>query len=852
MAIASPSPRDDTSSPAPRPRPRRGWGRRIGRTLLALVGLLLVLLLVGALWLRHRVAASLPQLRGERALRGLSAPVSIERDALGVPTVRAATRLDAARALGFLHGQDRFFQMDLMRHQAAGELSELVGPQLVKFDKVFRLHRFRSVATAALARLAPPQRQLLEAYAAGVNAGLQALGDKPFEYILMRAEPRPWRPEDSFLAIYAMYFTLNDREGVVERDLGTLHDTLPAKLFDFIEPLGTEWDAPLVGEVSPTPPIPGPEVYDLHTAKATRAPRAAAAGAGAWPAVREARLANGEAVLGKWPGGWDSQDLYGLAGSNNWAVSGAHTADGRALLANDMHLGIQIPNTWYRASWIWRDPDGSERRVTGVTLPGAPMLAAGSTGRVAWGFTNSFADVSDLIDLELDPRDPEVYRTPAGPRRLEHHIERIQAKGAPDATLDVAETIWGPVVERDAAGKAKRAYAWTAHHPEATNLEIFGLEAAKNIDEAIEVAHASGIPPQNFTVADSSGRVGWTIIGQLPRRVGWDGRLPSSWADGTHRWDGWLSSAEVPKVVDPPSGRIWTANSRQVGGEALARLGEGSYDLGARARQIRDRLLALEKATPRDLLAIQLDDQALFLARWHDLLLQTLTPQALEGHPRRAEMRRLLTATWTGRASIDSTAYRLVRDFHDDLSKQLFASLTGLQPNPRENPYYNVRRRFEGPLWRLVTERPAHLLDPRYKTWDDQLLAVVDDELQALSAAGPRLADRTWGEHNTLQMRHPLSDASPLLARWLNLPPRQIPGDHDMPRVTGNTFGASERIVVSPGHEETGIFHMPVGESENPLSPHYGDGEKAWEDGQPTPFLPGQPVDILKLVPAAG
>ena len=391
--------------------------------------------------------------------------------------------------------------------------------------------------------------------------------------------------------------------------------------------------------------------------------------------------------------------------------------------------------------------------------------------------------------------------------------------------------------------------AWTADLLEGTNLGLFDLESARDVDEAIEIAHATGVPPQNFAVADATGRVGWTVIGRIPRRIGWSGAWPTSWADGTHRWEGLLASAEVPKVVDPPSGRVWTANNRTVGGELLARLGDGCYDLGPRARQIRDGLLGLERATPRDMLAVQLDDRALFLARWRGVLLGVLSPRAVRADPRRGELRRLVAETWTGHASVDSVAYRVVREFRSTLDLMVFHALTGL--DPEEGPrYFQASRRFEGPLWRLVTERPAHLLDPRFKSWDELLLAAADEELRQLLTLGPRLADRTWGERNTVRVHHPLSLAVPALGRWLDVPPEQLPGDQDMPRVQGDTFGASERMVVSPGHEETGIFHMPVGESGNPLSPHYRDGHAAWRDGRPTPFLPGPPVEVLTLTPA--
>jgi penicillin amidase len=824
--------------PAFRATRRRG---RIARRILLVLAVLIVVLAIAAgggwYWLRGRMEASLPQLDGERALAGLSAPVEIERDDLGVPTIRAASRVDAARALGFLHAQDRFFQMDLLRRQAAGELAEVFGPAAVEVDKEHRVHRFRDVARRVVAMAPGEDRAVLEAYAAGVNAGLAALGSKPFEYVAMRADPAPWQMEDSILAVHAMFIELNDENGTRESNLGVLHAMLPAEMFELLAPKGTEWDAPIEGRPFVTPPIPRPEVFNLRRGL----PQSGGQAAGKAAAFRPESPDESTAALG----------------SNNWAVAGTHTADGRALLANDMHLGIRVPNTWYRVSIVrpanqganQGDNQGGSLRLTGVSLPGTPMVAVGSNGHVAWGFTNSYGDWTDLVVLErTDARDPDLYRTPEGPKRLRTVQERIRVKGKPDETLAVKESVWGPVIDNDAQGRP-RALAWTAHYPEAVNLRSSGLETARNLEEAMAVANRSGIPPQNFVVADSTGRIGWTIMGQIPRRLGFDGRVPVSWADGSHRWAGWLAPEEFPRVVDPSSGRIWTANSRVVEGAMLARLGDGGYDLGARAKQIRDDLVRLDRATPKDLLAIQLDDRALFLERWRGVLMSALTPQALSADPRRRDLKRLIQLTWTGRASVDSVAYRLVRSFRANLQGMVFTALTGQGDKP-EAERFGPTPQFEGPLWRIVNERPLHLLDPKYQSWDEQILAAVDAVFANLEKQGtPELAGRTWGERNTTRIQHPLSQAVPGLSRWLDMPAHPLPGDENMPRVQGVTFGASERLVVSPGHEEEGFFHMPVGQSGHPLSPYYRKGHEAWEKGEPTPFLPGPAVHRLRLTP---
>jgi penicillin amidase len=363
------------------------------------------------------------------------------------------------------------------------------------------------------------------------------------------------------------------------------------------------------------------------------------------------------------------------------------------------------------------------------------------------------------------------------------------------------------------------------------------------------VANISGAPAQNFTCADRSGRIGWTVMGRMPRRVGFDGRLPTSWADGTRRWDGWLEPAEYPRIIQPPLGRIWTANNRVVSGPMLAKMGDGGYDLGARAGQIKGALLAIERASEPDMLKVQLDDRALFLARWRELLLKLLDPKTAGTDARRAEARRLVDL-WGGHASVDSAGYRIVRSFRLELASQVLGALTAASKKADERFDWGNQRQWEAPLWTLVTERPAHLLNPAFATWDAQLLSAVDLTLARISKEGGALADHPWGERNTSAFHHPLSLAVPALGRFLDLPPDRLPGDSNMPRFQSPSSGASERMVVSPGREAQGLFHMPGGQSGHPLSPHYRDGHGAWVKGEPTPFLPGPPVHVLTLEPA--
>jgi penicillin amidase len=801
-----------------------------------LIAVFALLMAVGgaAYWVRREVRASLPLINGTVRVRGLQSAVTIERDALGIPTIRGISREDVARATGFIHAQDRFFQMDLARRRAAGELAALVGDAAVRIDREVRVHRFRDEARRALAMVSPRDRTVLEAYTAGVNRGLATLGAKPFEYLILRQTPKPWAAEDSLLVVLSMFVTLQDPNGSYESMLATMRDVLPAPMFDLLAPRGTEWDSPIIGEPFSTAEVPGADVYNLRRKRNGRP---------------EIDLQQRRDMAAADP--WASTSGDAAVGSNSWAVSGELTADGRALVANDMHLDIRVPNTWYRAVIEWRDEtDSSQTRLLeGITLPGHPTLVAGSNTHIAWGFTNSQADTGDLVLLELDPMDPNRYWTPWGWRAFDHHQETVEVSGGSPASFDVRWTIWGPVIGTDHKGRL-RAYAWTAHSAERLATSVLPLEASRTVEQALDAANSLGAPAQNIVVADRSGRIAWSIYGSLPRRIGLDGALPESWADGWRGWNGWLRPDEYPRIVDPQGGRLWTANARVVDGSQLRTLGDGNYDIGARAREIRDRLRAREQFTARDMLDIQLDARSTFLSRWRDLILRHLTTDNIAGDEARARFRDIVEKDWTGEASPDSAAYRLTRMFRDQvIDRTTSFVLAECYEADASFDYTRIRRR-EGAIWKLVTDRPAHLLNPRYGSWSDLLTASIDALIQeAMENSSGDLSRKKWSDYNVIAFRHPLSGSLPFVSRWLDMPEAKFPGDLFTPRVHWNTNGASERMVVSPGNERQGIMHMPTGQSGHPLSPFYGNSHDAWARGEPTPFLPGPTRYTLTLAP---
>ncbi|MDX1516225.1 MAG: penicillin acylase family protein [Woeseiaceae bacterium] len=787
--------------------------RLLIRSLAGVAALSVVLAVVAWLWVR----ASLPILEGDIAVAGLAAPVTIERDAAGIPVITAGSREDLAFATGFVHGQDRFFQMDLIRRRGAGELSELFGPAAVEADKRYRLHRFRTLAREVLVRADAGDRRVIERYADGVNAGLESLAASPFEYLLLRASPREWQPEDSVIVVYAMFMQLNDSRARRDVRRGYAQRILPADVYAWMYPDGTPWDAPLMGEPRGVHPYPAADVYSVRDRTSEPPPA-------------------------------NERGLPPLDGSNNWAVSGALTATGRAMVSNDMHLGLAAPNIYYQARLV--QTGGALRDVTGVTLPGAPFVIAGSNGHIAWGYTNSYGDWSDAVVLRPGSN-PDTYLTPDGERSFAVHEELIPVADGSPVRYTVRETVWGPVDDRIRYPDGEIAIRWIAHDPDAVNLNIMRLETATSVEQALDIANTMGMPPQNFVTGDADGNIGWTIAGRIPVRGDYDATLPVDGSAGTG-WSGWRDPADYPRIANPVSGRIWSANARVTDAEALAVIGDGGYDLGARAKQIRDGLFARETFTAADMLAIQRDDRAAFLSRWRDLLLDVLDRDTVAEDPMLAAYRDYV-ANWIPHATPESVGYRLVRSFRLEVRNRVFNGLM----EPVRAAYESdvdllISNQFEAPLWQLVNERPEHLLPANYESWHALLVAAVRDNLRWFASFGPSLGDRTWGEHNTAAIQHPLSRAIPALSDWLDMPRDELSGDSNLPRAQGPDFGASERFSVSPGDEANGLMHMPTGQSGHPMSAFYRKGHGDWVHGRPSPFLPGEPAFSLTLVPAGG
>jgi penicillin amidase len=434
------------------PMPRR----RLARTFVRLSSLVLavaLLLLATGWWM---LQGSMPQYDGRIGSPALQAAVEVERDALGSVTVRARNRNDATWALGYVHAQERYFEMDLLRRRAAGELAELFGDGALPADRKARVHRMRARMQLALAELDRDERATIETYRDGVNAGLAALGTRPFAYLLTGNTPAPWDAVDTLLVVAAMAFTLNDAQNARELAFARMHAALPRSAWAFLTAAGGSWDAPMAGAAFEWPAPPLAMELDLRTVD---------------PSLRRDVAAGDD----------------GVRGSNAFAVAGT-LAGGAALVADDMHLDLRAPNLWFRTRLLYPDPRVADRMVdvTGASLPGTPAIVVGSNREVAWGFTNAYADVTDWVRVTRDPDDDSRYRTTDGWQAFERHREVIRVKGQADVVLDVEETRWGPLLGEDVDG-APLALAWSAHAAGAIDIELARLELARNVDEAVAI-----------------------------------------------------------------------------------------------------------------------------------------------------------------------------------------------------------------------------------------------------------------------------------------------------------------------------------------------------------------------------
>lgn len=770
---------------------------------------------VGGLW--GFLHASLPDEDGVPVVAGIEAPVAVDFDGLGIPRIRAESRNDAFEALGYVTARDRLFQMDLLRRQSAGRLAEIFGADLLKEDRWHRIMGFDRLAGIILARLPDAQRKVLASYSAGVNRALEQARALPIEFILLGYRPEPWRTEDSVLVILGMQAALS-WTGDDERMATVMRRALPPKLVEFLTP----------------------ESDCYNEILAPRNPARCAPDAVPFAELAEVLRESGGGPLG---------DVAGPAklprGSNGWVVGRERTKDGRAILANDMHLELGVPNIWYRAELTY----GSVW-LAGLTLPGLPMVISGSNGKVAWGFTNIEGDFSDLVRIEKDGANPGAYRTPDGSRSFTTRTERIAVRGAPTETLGVRETIWGPVLPEPLLGD-EVAVHWTALDPTATNLDILDMDGVTTVQDALTLFHNAGGPPLNVLLGDQAGHIAWTYMGRLPKRFGMDGLFSESWADGGKGWQGYLGPDELPSLVDPPSGFLVNANQRMLGAADFGAVVGHDFSGGFRAWRITERLRGLAGISESDMLSLQLDTASDFYRYYQTLALRVLDAKGKGREPFPEGLRRYLEA-WDGRAETGSLGLPLIVEFRQALIDAILAPLVA-RCRKLDPGFSYLMSGVDVPVQRIIDSGRPELLPDRenYRDWASFIRALLVRSARRLldKYGAESLPGLTWGKVSTVRIAHPLAGAIPLFGRFLDMPRLPLPGCFQCVRLALNNVGASARMVMAPGHEADGILHMPGGESGQPGSVHYADQEAAWVAGEASPFLAGKGRGRLILRP---
>lgn len=722
------------------------------------------------------LSLSLPALDGNGRSNAVVDPVKISRDALGQAVINANSRNDAAYGLGYAHGQDRFFQMDLLRRNAAGELSELFGEAALGLDKKMRFHQLRKRSQIILQMLPDADKQLLKSYAQGVNEGLAQVGYSSFEYLLTGAAQKPWQSEDSLLVIFSMYLDLQSATFERDQALIQIEQAYTKQMVDFLtQP--SKYQAALDGsKLAPySGGIPTLPTQTQHTVKSIEA----------------------------------NQER----GSNNWAVTGTLTKTGAGMVSDDMHLSMAVPVIWYRAQLNYIQ-NGKTAQVTGVSLPGAPAIVVGTNNNIAWGFTNGYLDTADWIALNDDSKTWQVDEPIALP---DGEVENY--------SLILSE--YGPVKY---INEKPYALSWAAHQPYAVNMQLLKLEQAKTVDDALAVASDVGIPVQNLMVVDGQGSAAWKNMGGIPAR-----KTPSELGvnadDYSALWQ--QNELERPFIKNPQSGRLWTGNSRVVSAEDNARFGNGGYALGARSSQIRDRLFEKQTFAESDFYALQLDNQARFLMPWHALLLKQLKTDQTKNH-------QYITAleNWQQCACSTSIGYTLVKRYRDEVINILFSDIES-QLNKQQGTLKYVKRDLEPAVWQLINNKPDTWINPQFKSWDAQLHGAFNQTITKLTEQfGNNVQSWQWGKVNELVIEHPFAKQIPLLAKLLNMPTAAGFGDSYMPAVQGRSFGASQRFIAQPGHLEHAILAIPGGQSGHPLSEFYRAGFSDYVEGKHTPLLP--------------
>ena len=793
--------------------------RTIIRLLLWITGIVVVVVATAIWWFVYR---PLPKLDGSVVVPGLQSPVTVERDNWGVPHIRAGSVEDLAEAQGYVMAQDRLWQMDLLRRAARGQLSEVLGPATLKIDKDFRLLNFSRAAERDVGMMHPDVRRVLEAYARGVNLFVQQHIDRlPIEFTLLHYKPRPWEPSDSLVIGCYMYRTLTDTRA---EELG--REIVAAKVGrelakDLYSP-DAAMDHFVVGDPNAgkdshatrnpdDDPDDDDEMDPEDVLKASLQTESVLSAAAERPDLT--------AVLADQAKGWLSEsqrEIRQTLGSNNWVVNGEHTASGKPLLANDMHLELTLPPIWYEVHLTapgWN--------VKGFALPGAPMGVVGHNDRIAWGFTNNGADILDLYIEKFNPQNPDEYLVNGEWKKAEVYDEVIKVKGAPDEHLKLLVTRHGPVVAHE--GDKSYAMRWTVLEPGALCNFYNWLGAAQNWSEFREIMKGIWGPGQNVVYADVDGNIGYILGARVPVRKKGHGEAPVPGDTDDYEWTGYIPFDELPQVFNPDSGMIVTANARVVGPKYKPYITD-HWEEPYRTARIYDLLHDKRDLRPEDMLKIETD----IYSYPHVFIVEQLAAAAKVAPAKDPRAQKLIqqAKNWNGMADANSYVVTF-------LNATLFQTLELiLEPHlGKDMDQYHWRK--VAFLQRVLTDRPARWLPPDYQNYDQVLSAAADLAVKSLQErthqADPD--DWTWKKFNYLDVLNPIGREG-MLKEFLSITNQPQSGTEWSPRAASRHHGPSERFVADLADWDDSIMLITGGESGQPGSEHYRDQFPYWFEGK--------------------
>ncbi|MGB7202860.1 MAG: penicillin acylase family protein [Pyrinomonadaceae bacterium] len=728
------------------------------------------------------------------AVNGIKSEVTVRRDERSIPYIEAKTDDDLYFVQGYVTASDRLWQMELLRRVARGETAEIFGNVALEEDKRYRRFGFATIAEKSLSELSPQLRSALDNYARGVNAYIATLDDNtlPIEFKILQFKPRQWTAADSVVIgkILADALSTTWRNDLMRASL----ESLPKEKFADLTNQVTPYDVILFGKdkSEPAASVAGQKAKLFST----NWPPAYAGGSDITAAVEKQEQLRADSLT--------KVGLYAeeLAASNNWVISGKHTADGKTLLANDPHLAPSAPGIWYLAHL-----STPTMRVSGVTIPGAPGVILGHNEQIAWGATNVGPDVQDLY---IETTEPRVARK----EKINVRTNLMKPETAP-VDFEVQETRNGPIIFSE-SGKAY-SLKWTALDPK--NLEFdafFNLNRARNWDDFKNALKTYGGATQNFVYADTKGNIGWYAAGRIPIRRKGDGSLPYDGTTIDGDWVGFIPFDELPHLYNPPSGMIITANQRIVGTDY--KYSQMSRDAAPpwRARRIYDELNGRKKITMDDVRDVMYDAKNIPLVNLATQIvrLNAASPETL-----------VVLREWDGKMTSNSRGALLANEIRMCLANKI-------AEDNKPAPAFLIRERV---LDWAVRDQSARWLPSGFAHYTE-LIKSCDTSSRASLADpkrfGPDASNWTWEKVFQSRFPHPLA-AAPLIGAQFIVPAVPISGSGQTPNVGS---AVSMRHIASPGNWDATRHVIPLGQSGDPKSEHFKDQFNAWRTGAPAVF----------------